>query len=127
MTVGLATWESIMKRLVATGILLLTVTTPLTAATVTGFVGIDDLWHRCISPKEAEASECTAYVAGIVDFLEVDRAVKGLPACVPPGVTLIQVRQAVTRAILHYVATKPNVPRAAASLAAIAITDKWCP
>jgi hypothetical protein len=93
-----------------------------------GFFVADILWQKCIGPpNEADANQCTGYVAGIADLLEANRAANGLPNCIPPDVPLIRVRQTVTRSLLHYVAENPHVPHSAAGLAARAIKDAWCP
>ena len=118
-----------MKHLIATvGLLLLATPTVAEETNASAFFAADVLYQKCIGPpNEADANQCTGYIAGVADFLEANRAGNGLPNCIPPDVPLIRVRQTVTRSLLHYVATNPHVPHSAVGLAANAITEAWCP
>jgi hypothetical protein len=118
-----------MQRLItAVGLLLLATPTIGEEINVPGFFGADVLYQKCIAPADGpDANQCTGYVAGIADSLEANRIANGLPNCIPQDIPLVRVRQAVTRSLLHYVATNPNVTHSAAGLAAKAITDTWCP
>jgi len=93
---------------------------PASAQNDTGFVTGADLLKTCNDSSLAAQALCTGYLEGVAD----DQGSNGGP-CVPPGIDIAKVKDAV----LKYISVNPVTLRYKASrLAAIAFEGNWvCP
>jgi hypothetical protein len=80
------------------------------------------LFSYCSAEHSVQNIACSAYVLGVADLMEIDRASDGKGECIPEKVEKKQVIDVVT----EYLRTHPALrDHAAADIARVAITEAW--
>ena len=100
------------------------------AAAHAGFYSGDDLFATCTADKDDKAYfersyECLGYISGAVDAFNTTREANHLKSCIPPDVTINQLRNVT----VNYLSKNPIDRQKSASSQVFAATRKaWpCP
>lgn len=74
----------------------------------------------CMSEKESDIFACQTYIAGVVDYHHLIKGLGTAPSvnfCLPPGITMAQIKQIVTRYLVQRTEHHDFIAAPAVSLA----------